>query len=126
MSKFYTAIVSNEGDGTSFKVLIKADSIAQARAGAASRIITVDRATDQEIFEAGKSDLFVLSLSDMPTDGVHPDQQPLITEPTSGGNSAEAAVVDPSNSAPAVLIGATKSGSAPNWLQDAVSQRTGD
>lgn len=118
MSKYYTAIVTNESEGTNFKVLIKADSIAQARSGAASHLIDVDRASDQEIFEAGKRGLFVLNLSDLPTDGVHTDQQPLI------GGQQEA--VECGGEAPPVLIGATKSGSAPGWLQDAVSQRTGD
>jgi hypothetical protein len=54
----------------------------------------------------------------LPTDGVHPDQQPLIP--------AGHEVVECGGAAPPVLIGGTKSGSAPGWLQDAVSQKTGD
>lgn len=129
MSKYYTALVSNEGlDAirSDFKVLIKADSIAQARAGAASRILTVERATDQEIFEAGRNGNVVLNLSDAPTDGVHPDQQhlPAFEAVESGGEAKEAdqTVHFTAHN----LVGATKSGSAPGWLQDAVSQATGD
>lgn len=145
MSKYYTAIVTNESEGISFKVLVKAESIAQARSGSASHLIYVDRATDQEIFEAGQRGLFVLNLSDLPTDGVHPDQQPLINEaptPDSGdqlrvqglvsgghlGTFGAGEAVECGGSAPPVLVGATASGSAPAWLpqSDRVAQNTGD
>lgn len=121
MSKYYTALVSSEGlDAirSDFKIIIKADSLAQARSGAANRVITVERATDQEIFEAGRNGNVVLDLSDSTT---YEDQQPLPgfepEEPAAG------------HAATPVLAGETASGSAPAWLPkkgDPVSQSTGD
>lgn len=128
MSNYYTALVSNEGlDAirSDFKVLIKADSLHKARAGAAARILTVERATDQEIFEAGRNGNVVLDLSDKPTDD---DQTALLLEggATHAVDMTQPSAHDDTVECPIPLVGATKSGSAPGWLQDAVSQQTGD
>lgn len=78
MSNIYRARF--DGGKTGFSVLVKADSIAQARAGVAKSIITVDRATDNEIFEAGRAGESIIDLtSENPTDAA---QQPL---PVDGG-----------------------------------------
>lgn len=67
MSIFYRARF--DGGKTGFSVLVKADSIAQARAGVAKAVITVDRATDSEIFEAGRAGESIIDLtSENPTD----------------------------------------------------------
>lgn len=137
MSKFYTALVSNEGlDAirSDFKILIKADSLAQARVGAAARIITVERATDSEIFEAGRNGNVVLNLSDAPTDT---DQQslPFIgVDPAIDGNDTTVFVDMTQPSAhdgtverDPLLIGETRSGSAPAWLpRNEPATETGD
>lgn len=138
MSKFYTALVSNEGlDAirSDFKILIKADSIAQARAGAAARIITVERATDSEIFEAGRNGNLVLNLSDVPTDD---DQHalPFVESPLPQVASHAVDMTQPSAHDGTVEGGVhftghgmtgPKSGSAPAWLpRNEPATETGD
>lgn len=113
MSNFYLARVSNAGLDNSlsdFTVLVKADSISQARAGVMRNVIDVERATDSEIFEAGRNGSVVLNLSDMPTDDVHPDQQPLLVVDTQQG---EACVGEEAN---ATTTFKPSTGSAPAWL----------
>lgn len=123
MSNYYTALVSNEGlDAirSDFKILIKADNLHKARAGAAAKILTVERATDQEIFEAGRNGNVVLNLSDVTTDD---DQHTL---PLDGGQThavdmTQTSAHDSTVAVEPTLVGATKSGSAPGWLQEATA-----
>lgn len=136
MSNYYTALVSNEGLGSvrsDFKILIKADNLHKARAGVAARILVVERATDQEIFEAGRSGCNLLNLVD--ADVVDDGQQslPLTEEELKAFRYGPGEPIDPDNgviSTANKLLGETKSGSAPGWLQDAainaVAQNTGD
>ena len=83
-----------DGGKTGFSVLVKAESISQARAGVAKQIISVDRATDSEIFEAGRNGEDLLDLtSENPTDTA---QQPL---PVGDGEVAAASPFAPPPSA---------------------------
>lgn len=80
MSNIYRARF--DGVKFGFHMLVKADSIAQARAGVMKHVVSVDRATDSEIFEAARSGEVLIDLtSENPTDAA---QQPL---PMDGGEA---------------------------------------
>lgn len=118
MSNYYIARVSEAGLDfirSDFKIPVKADSLSQARAGVNRVVFEIERATDQEIFDIARSGNLVLNLSDVATDE---GQQAL---PLDGGQTHAVDMTQPSAHDGTVLVGATKSGSAPNWLQEATS-----